>query len=234
MQSVYLLLWPCLPLLNISGYLELSFWFYSPTATPQTRLISERQWGGDGVGSSVVPFMCVCLSDGSLPSCWPFLTPHVCTVQAIKTLISDQGPGHTSLALSACVAGPAPCLPCLLRFVELWGRRRWQRGRWVVGAGAAKGKREGVWVALSRTPVCSVAAGGAARSLGPLSPRTVFLCVEPGSPNVPKCHHEICVFTVLMVTPAGTLEHLVAAAQIQDTPLRPSYSHPQTESLVVG
>lgn len=76
-------------------------WFYFPTP-PQTRWLQKGSRvgvGRDGMGSSVFSFSCVYvyLTVLSHPY-WPFLIPHICTVQAIKTLISDQGPVHISLA----------------------------------------------------------------------------------------------------------------------------------------
>lgn len=77
-------------------------WFYF--ATPPLRLGGYKKavgWGWAGMvwGSSIFSFLCVYvyLTVLSHPY-WPFFTPHICTVQAIKTLISDQGPVHISLA----------------------------------------------------------------------------------------------------------------------------------------
>lgn len=114
-------------------------WFYSPT--PPLRLDRSQKGSRVGVagmvwGSSVVSFLrvCVYLAVLSHPY-WPFLTLRICTVQAIKTLISNQGPVHSSLGnrhqystpvlryWSTSVPGTTRHLPCpVLRPMELW---RW-------------------------------------------------------------------------------------------------------------
>lgn len=100
--------------------------------------------------------MRVCLSESFLQPYWPFLTPHIRTVQAIKTLISDQSPGHISSAAPSpvlvweCQAHSSPALP----HSEVHGAMRMQQmavGKWAAGpgcgeSGATQGKVAGCFL----------------------------------------------------------------------------------------
>lgn len=69
---------------------------------------------------------------------WPFLTPRICTVQAIKTLISDQVPVHVSLATTSPVLVlecQSTYQACLAEVHEAVGMEHMAVGKWVVDPG---------------------------------------------------------------------------------------------------